>query len=178
MNKKSLNEVYKQTTFRNVKRVNGCRENTAKDNARSPVYLFVFFFRQAYVHRSIWKRQCVLPESLILKLFLFSKVNKSFVSTGLLTYQETAEGSPPEIQSVLRSNEQQGRSGCCDIGFNGSPCYYCFGVGYTFISSLLTYQSPFSRFFLKSGVHAHNFSCFQYHFLPKMHRTSTVMNTD
>ena len=45
MNKKSLNEVYKQTTFRNVKRVNSCRENTAKDNAWSPVYLFVFFFQ-------------------------------------------------------------------------------------------------------------------------------------
>ena len=94
---------------------------------------------------------CILPESLTLKLFLFSKVNKSVVSTGLLTDQETKEGSPPEISIVLRSNEHQGRSACCDIGFNGSPCY-CFGVGYTFISSLLTYKPPFSRFFLTRGA--------------------------
>lgn len=51
----------------------------------------------------------------------FSKVNKSVVSTGRRTDQETAQGSPPEIASVVRCNEDQGRSNCSDPSFNHSP---------------------------------------------------------
>lgn len=75
----------------------------------------------------------------------FSKVNKSVVSTGLRTDQKTTKGSPPEISSVVRRNEHQGRSGCSDTG----PCY-SFEVSYTFIFSLLTYFPLFWSFFLNT----------------------------
>ena len=67
--------------------------------------------------------------------------------------QETTKGSTPEISSVVRSNEHvhQDCSGCSDTGFNRSP-RYTFGVGYVVISSPLTYEPPFTRFFLIRGA--------------------------
>ena len=80
---------------------------------------------------------------------LFFKVNKSVVSADLQTDQGTTEDSSPEISNLVRSNQHvhQDRSACSDTGFNRSPCY-SFGVGYISISSYLTNESPFIRFFL------------------------------
>lgn len=75
----------------------------------------------------------------------FSKVDKSVVPTGLRTDQETAEGSPPGISSIVRNNEHQGRFGCSDTGIYRSPCY-SFEVGYTFIFSLNLLATFYSVF--------------------------------